>query len=168
MRRSVTAALFAALVVGCGCEPPPGSEARDGSATVEVVMRPPALEPLAFFDPPVPRPEAISSTFGPRWKISAARDDFHLGIDWFDAEGTPLTAIGDGGPLASTPWFTQCRFAYRWPQANQHEGWESHVWADADCSHGKPLSKWLGVGQGENDNGTPAQVRCAVDAANVL
>jgi hypothetical protein len=44
----------------------------------------------------VAEPAAISSTFGPRWKASAARDDFHLGIDYFGALGAPLLAIGDG------------------------------------------------------------------------
>lgn len=71
-----------------------GAACLDGAA--RVVRGAPAFLPLAVFDPPVPRPEAISSTFGPRWKTSASRYDFHPGIDWFDVEGTPVTAIGDG------------------------------------------------------------------------
>lgn len=89
------------------CGPAPdGGEGIDGDVCpgaglcpdggVRVVRGDPGLLPLAVFDPPVPRPEAISSTFGPRWKTSASRYDFHPGIDWFDAEGTPVTAIGDG------------------------------------------------------------------------
>jgi hypothetical protein len=54
------------------------------------------LEPAQQFAPPVYTADAISSTFGPRWKLSAQRDDFHLGIDYFGALGTPLLAIGDG------------------------------------------------------------------------
>ncbi len=56
----------------------------------------PALEPAATFGPPTGAPAAISSTFGPRWKASAIRHDFHLGIDYFGALGEPLLAIGDG------------------------------------------------------------------------
>ncbi len=56
----------------------------------------PALVPAAMFGAPVEAPAAISSTFGPRWKASADRDDFHLGIDYFAALGAPLLAIGDG------------------------------------------------------------------------
>jgi murein DD-endopeptidase MepM/ murein hydrolase activator NlpD len=56
----------------------------------------PALEPAAMFGAPVGAPAAISSTFGPRWKASASRDDFHLGIDYHGALGEPLLAIGEG------------------------------------------------------------------------
>lgn len=45
---------------------------------------------------PVPNRSAISSPFGPRWKISSDRFDFHRGIDYFDADGTDLYAIADG------------------------------------------------------------------------
>ncbi|MCC7537036.1 MAG: M23 family metallopeptidase [Deltaproteobacteria bacterium] len=69
--------------------------AADTSCAV-VVRATPSIAPMPIFAPPVPRPESISSTFGPRWKTSADRYDFHPGIDWFDAEGTPVTAIGDG------------------------------------------------------------------------
>ena len=48
------------------------------------------------FAAPVPNPSAISSTFGPRWKTSANRDDFHPGIDYVGAQGSPVLAIGDG------------------------------------------------------------------------
>jgi hypothetical protein len=56
----------------------------------------PALAPAATFGAPVAAAAAISSTFGPRWKASANRDDFHLGIDFYGALGAPLLAIGDG------------------------------------------------------------------------
>jgi len=56
----------------------------------------PAVLDGAMFRAPVPDPAAISSTFGPRWKTSADRYDFHPGIDYFDALGTPVFAIGDG------------------------------------------------------------------------
>ncbi|MBK9033142.1 MAG: M23 family metallopeptidase [Myxococcales bacterium] len=71
-----------------------GDEAAGGGVTAVTAV--PPLVATAIFAPPVPHPEASSSTFGPRWKISAGRTDFHPGIDWFDAEGTPVTAIGDG------------------------------------------------------------------------
>jgi hypothetical protein len=48
------------------------------------------------FGAPTADAAAISSTFGPRWKASANRDDFHLGIDYHGALGAPLYAIGDG------------------------------------------------------------------------
>ena len=56
----------------------------------------PALLPAAIFRPPTTTPAAISSTFGPRWKASDERDDFHLGIDYHGVIGDPLLAIGDG------------------------------------------------------------------------
>ena len=56
----------------------------------------PALEAAAGFGAPTNAPAAISSTFGPRWKASDGRDDFHLGIDYYGALGDPLLAIGDG------------------------------------------------------------------------
>ena len=59
------------------------------------ITREPALLG-ATFGAPVVDAGAISSTFGPRWKQSAGRDDFHLGIDYFGARGTPVLAIGDG------------------------------------------------------------------------
>ncbi len=62
----------------------------------DVVSAAPPLAPAELFRPPVDDALAISSTFGPRWKESAGRDDFHLGIDYFGALGTPLYAIGDG------------------------------------------------------------------------
>lgn len=72
------------------------SPAIDGALEITPVTRTPPLAPTPIFDPPVPRPTQISSTFGPRWKTSASRYDFHPGIDFFDALGTPVTAIGDG------------------------------------------------------------------------
>lgn len=67
-----------------------------GDAGLFRVTAEPPLAPMPSFGSPVPRPEQISSTFGPRWKTSADRYDFHPGIDYFDAEGTPVAAIGDG------------------------------------------------------------------------
>jgi len=64
----------------------------DGT-TIEAI---PPLIVNAKFRPPVGEPTAISSSFGPRWKQSASRDDFHLGIDYFGEPGTPLLAIGPG------------------------------------------------------------------------
>lgn len=60
------------------------------------VERAPAFAGQLFPHAPVPDPLAISSTFGPRWKLSANRYDFHPGIDYFDAPGTPIFAIGPG------------------------------------------------------------------------
>lgn len=92
------ALVLASLLFACSNTPsgaPDAASARaDAGATI--VMAPPPLAAMAVFAAPVPRPDQISSTFGPRWKTSASRYDFHPGIDWFDAEGTPVTAIGDG------------------------------------------------------------------------
>jgi murein DD-endopeptidase MepM/ murein hydrolase activator NlpD len=68
----------------------------DAGLAATVLRREPALAAMPVFDPPVPRPERISSTFGPRWKFSISDYDLHPGIDYVDALGTPLTAIGDG------------------------------------------------------------------------
>jgi len=62
----------------------------------EPISEPPPLEAVQIFSPPVVDARAISSTFGPRWKQSAARNDFHLGIDYYGDAGAPLLAIGDG------------------------------------------------------------------------
>lgn len=45
---------------------------------------------------PVPRPERITSQFGPRWKSTEDRYDFHRGIDFYGQPGEPIIAIGDG------------------------------------------------------------------------
>ncbi|MCH8883668.1 MAG: M23 family metallopeptidase [SAR324 cluster bacterium] len=45
---------------------------------------------------PLQAPLAISSTFGPRWKFSESRFDFHRGIDYFGSLGDPILAIGGG------------------------------------------------------------------------
>lgn len=63
----------------------------------------PEFGPLQIYGSPVPDPSAISSTFGPRWKASDDRDDFHLGIDYFGTIGTPVFAIGDGKVSATYP-----------------------------------------------------------------
>ena len=50
----------------------------------------------ALFGHPLPRPEQISSTFGPRWKWSEDRYDYHPGIDFYDDVNTTIVSIGDG------------------------------------------------------------------------
>ena len=92
MKRGV---VVLAAILGCGDDPVPPVPVLvidDG----ERVRVPPELPPLGLFGRPVPDPAAISSTFGPRWKASDGRFDFHLGIDYFGALGTPVLAIGDG------------------------------------------------------------------------
>ncbi len=92
-------ALFAIAIAGCS-----GSQTeceRTGvCVTVEAggtqISAPSPLVVGKRFQPPVANTAAISSSFGPRWKTSASRDDFHLGIDYFGEPGTPLLAIGDG------------------------------------------------------------------------
>lgn len=53
----------------------------------------PAQPRYAF---PVSRPERITSQFGPRWKSTEERYDFHRGIDFFGQLGEPIFALGDG------------------------------------------------------------------------
>src|SRR5262249_42623613 len=97
------------LLVGCGAKPMPACPdcdpaTEDGSnqddagdaRTLQPVMKPPPFEPARQFSPPVRKVTQISSTFGPRWKTSDNRDEFHLGIDYYDVLGTPLLAIGNG------------------------------------------------------------------------
>lgn len=48
------------------------------------------------FASPVSAPLDISSTFGPRWKISESRYDFHRGIDYFGNTGDAILSIGNG------------------------------------------------------------------------
>ncbi len=81
--------LFAALL-GCG---DPELVVIDQGTPVDIA---PEFPPLQIYGAPVPEPTAISSTFGPRWKASDDRDDFHLGIDYFGTLGTRVFAIGDG------------------------------------------------------------------------
>lgn len=89
------ARLFVTAVVLTACSSEPSTQLTiDGPG--EPVLATPPLQPAQIFGSPVPNPLQISSTFGPRWKESAGRDDFHLGIDYYDALGTPLFAIGDG------------------------------------------------------------------------
>ena len=95
---AIGAAAFAIATAGCStpteCERTGVCVVIEGDpATVEGI---PPLTVNAGFRPPVPDPTAISSSFGPRWKSSAGRDDFHLGIDYFGELGTPLLAIGAG------------------------------------------------------------------------
>jgi peptidase M23-like protein len=90
------------IALGAGCTPEGTTVCErtgqcvsidDGAVPIEAE---PPLQPAAGFVPPVATPDLISSTFGPRWKLSAERDDFHLGIDYYGALGTPLIAIGSG------------------------------------------------------------------------
>lgn len=96
-----TAATAAALAALAGCSRTPTLCERTGQCVqitgggTPIQVAPP-LEPAAIFAPPTRTPEAISSTFGPRWKSSAERDELHLGIDYYGAPGDPLLAIGDG------------------------------------------------------------------------
>ena len=87
------------LLLGCSGEPTlcerTGRCVSIDDPPVQFTVDPP-LAPLEMFSAPVPHPEQISSTFGPRWKFTDQRDDFHLGIDYYDVLGTPLLAIGDG------------------------------------------------------------------------
>lgn len=86
-------ALLRALVVLTACsEPTALTITGTTGATVAGV---PPLEG-ASFGAPVPAPANVSSTFGPRWKSSAGRYDFHPGIDYYDVPGTPVFAIGAG------------------------------------------------------------------------
>ena len=87
---------FILTILTCGSYSPTSYLLRK-LETVEVVRNP--TVPSFFnssWDSPVPNRNAISSPFGPRWKISSDRFDFHRGIDYFDAEGTELYAIADG------------------------------------------------------------------------
>ncbi|MEJ7599045.1 MAG: M23 family metallopeptidase [Kofleriaceae bacterium] len=89
MKRCV---VLAAAILGCGDDPMSVLVIEDG-ARVAVA---PELPPLGLFGRPVPDPAAISSTFGPRWKASDDRYDFHLGIDYFGELASPVLAIGAG------------------------------------------------------------------------
>jgi len=97
--RTTTALAACAVFAGCSsattiCERT-GQCVQIASGGVPIEDAPP-LAPGGAFAAPTRTPAAISSTFGPRWKASASRDDFHLGIDYYGALGDPLLAIGDG------------------------------------------------------------------------
>eukprot|EP00438_Fugacium_kawagutii_P000005 Skav224849 [mRNA] locus=scaffold322:19071:21071:+ [translate_table: standard] len=76
----------------------PVSQVLNKLETANVVRTPtvPSFFNSSGWVSPVPNRSAISSPFGPRWKISSDRFDFHRGIDYFDADGTELYAIADG------------------------------------------------------------------------
>jgi murein DD-endopeptidase MepM/ murein hydrolase activator NlpD len=78
------------LLAACGADAP--IDVTSGGTPVQAA---PVLvgEPFAS---PVANPAAISSTFGPRWKTSATRFDFHPGIDYPGTLGEPVFAIGSG------------------------------------------------------------------------
>ncbi|MCZ6534340.1 MAG: M23 family metallopeptidase [SAR324 cluster bacterium] len=48
------------------------------------------------FGYPVVRPERITSPFGPRWKSTEERYDFHRGIDFYGQIGEPIFAVAEG------------------------------------------------------------------------
>ena len=64
---------------------------RDRAVSVEPAV--PAAGRYAF---PVLRPERITSQFGPRWKSTEERYDFHRGIDFYGQPGEAVFAIGAG------------------------------------------------------------------------
>lgn len=74
-----------------GCEDDGGSIVAAG-----VVQRDADMPNANAFGPPVAAPLAISSTFGPRWKYSDGRYDFHRGIDYYGTRGDPILSIGGG------------------------------------------------------------------------
>jgi hypothetical protein len=82
--------VLTAAILGCG---DPAAVVIDEGTPVDT---PPEFAPIQIFGAPVPEPTAISSTFGPRWKASDDRDDFHLGIDYYGTLGTRVVAIGEG------------------------------------------------------------------------
>jgi len=67
------------------------------------IMGSPALAADPIFSAPIPNPAKISSTFGPRWKSSANRYDFHPGIQYFDYLGTQASATGPGTHASGYP-----------------------------------------------------------------
>jgi murein DD-endopeptidase MepM/ murein hydrolase activator NlpD len=60
------------------------------------VIETPDVPTTDGFASPVAAPLDISSTFGPRWKTSESRYDFHRGIDYFGNTGDPIFSIGGG------------------------------------------------------------------------
>ncbi|MBI4081842.1 MAG: M23 family metallopeptidase [Candidatus Lambdaproteobacteria bacterium] len=56
----------------------------------------PDIPPCRQFTSPVTHPEQIGSTFGPRWKRSEGRYDFHRGLDFFGQQDEPVFSIGEG------------------------------------------------------------------------
>ena len=52
---------------------------------------------------PVMRPERITSQFGPRWKSTEERYDFHRGIDYYGQIGEPIFSIAEGEVFRAYP-----------------------------------------------------------------
>jgi hypothetical protein len=104
MRPGPVAVAWSAFVA---CHTPTQCERTGVCVTItgagEAIESVPPLVVNESFQPPVADPTAISSTFGPRYKTSASRDDFHLGIDYFGEQGTPLFAIGPGTVYGTYP-----------------------------------------------------------------
>ncbi len=66
----------------------------DTTSTPSIVI-PSAVQGLFGF--PTPDPTLISSGFGPRWKWSDSRYDWHQGIDFYNSTvDTVVSSIGDG------------------------------------------------------------------------
>jgi murein DD-endopeptidase MepM/ murein hydrolase activator NlpD len=93
-RRSLVAlaASFSLVVVSGSCKN--GSEGPP--FTDSSVDRGPDIPAEDTFLQPVATPLAISSTFGPRWKTSESRYDFHRGIDFQGNLGDQVFAISNG------------------------------------------------------------------------
>lgn len=70
--------------------------AQLSTTTVTTTPQVPYMASALSTTPPVGKPLQISSTFGPRWKASDSRDDFHRGVDYFDDAGAPVFAVQDG------------------------------------------------------------------------
>lgn len=99
---AVLAALLAVLALAlAGCGDGEASLTRLGIA--QPVQRAADIPATNTFAPPVTTPLAISSTFGPRWKYSESRYDFHRGIDYYGTLGDPLLSIGNGTVVGVYP-----------------------------------------------------------------
>ena len=88
-----------ALVASLGLVVLSGSCKNDSGGppfTDNSVDRGPDLPPQGTFLQPVATPQDISSTFGPRWKTSESRYDFHRGIDFRGNLGDQVFAISNG------------------------------------------------------------------------
>ena len=125
-----------------------------GTTHVPSIVIPPAV--TSQFMHPVPKPWQISSTFGPRWKSSSSRWDYHGGIDMYDERDTPIVSIGDG-VVYDLPYYTS--------------GGRSvvilHTLASPISFHGQSITKLYSVymhldsraaGLSEGDNVTRGQV----------
>lgn len=92
---TVLLALAALALAACGSDDATTLPLQ-GPGVDTPVQTAPDIPTTDSFAAPVTTPLDISSTFGPRWKYSASRYDFHRGIDYFGTRGDPLLSIGDG------------------------------------------------------------------------